>query len=91
MSSDNFWYAERDTRRDDYDPRWPWMPTLQNSLGCMSLPIWFATRRECEQFIRNEVIGKDLQADDTDDGPPPAAPPKTCFHTWHCPCRGNEI
>lgn len=90
MSSDNFWFAERDYS-DGYDPRWQWQPTLQGGGFCLSLPIWFATKAECEAFIRDEVIGVDLQTDGTGSEPTPAAPPKTCFHTWPCPCRGDEL
>ena len=57
VSSDNYWFAERDS--DGYDPRWQWQPTLQGSGFCLSLPVHFATKQECEQFIRDEVIGAD--------------------------------
>ncbi len=62
-SRDNYWFAERDLGRDDYDPRWPWQPTLQGSAWCMSLPTSFATQAECEQFIRDEVADAGLPDD----------------------------
>lgn len=75
--NDNFWFAEREYEHDysdDYDPRWPWVPTLQGNGTCLSLPIHFRTRAECEQFIREEVAGAEPCAhDDSVDEPAPTA------------------
>lgn len=58
-----YWFAERDYS-DGYDPRWQWVPTLQGNGTRLSLPVHFRTRAECEQYIRDEVIGAQLRADD---------------------------
>lgn len=60
--TENFWCVERDV---DADPRWPYCPTLQIPGSCFSLPIWFPTAEECANFIRREVLGAELETDDT--------------------------
>lgn len=35
-----------------------WQPFLQAAGGCFPLPVRFATRQECEQFIDEWVAGR---------------------------------
>lgn len=64
MSSGRGWFADPgDTDEDGYDPTHPWRPYLQIDGACIQLSIWFATKDECERFIREEVLGKPLLPD----------------------------
>lgn len=55
------WFADPgDTDEDDYDERNPWRPYLQIGAGCVPLRLWFASKEECERFIRDEVLGKPM-------------------------------
>jgi hypothetical protein len=58
------WFADPGDKDDDgYDERYPWRPYLQISAGCVPLRLWFASKEDCEQFIRDEVLGKGLLPD----------------------------
>lgn len=58
------WFADPgDMDEDDYDERFPWRPYLQTSGACVPLRLWFATKEDCERFIRDEVLGKELLPD----------------------------
>ena len=49
------WFADID---EDADQRWPWQPILQLDGMCMSVDsVHFATRDECEWFIREHLVG----------------------------------
>jgi hypothetical protein len=51
----NFWYAERDTEQAG---AYQWTPVMQaDSMSFGNGGIWFATQRECEEFIRDEIGG----------------------------------
>jgi hypothetical protein len=38
-----------------------WQPVLQAGASRLPLPAWFLTGRECEEFIRTEIIGAELE------------------------------
>lgn len=54
-TNENRWVAEKVSNRAH-----PWVPTLETGGSCFSLPIWFATKEECEQFIAKEIMGAEL-------------------------------
>jgi hypothetical protein len=53
-----FWVADIG---DDGPERWPWQPFLQDGGCCLPLPVWFATKTECEEFIASIPFGEDIQ------------------------------
>ena len=55
------WFADtRDTDDPDQTPGYPWSPYLQSPGLCTPLQIWFASEAECESWIRENVLGKEL-------------------------------
>lgn len=58
------WFADPgDEDEDDYDAQHPWRPYLQAAGLCVPLRMWFATKAECEEFIRTEVLGAEMLPD----------------------------
>lgn len=52
----NFWFADVDReQRGDYI----WQPVLQLGGMCSSMSTWFASKQECEDFIREEILTAD--------------------------------
>ncbi len=51
------WFADTS---DDAPKNFPYQPCLQLDGMCMDFDIWFATREECEEWIRKEVIGQEM-------------------------------
>jgi hypothetical protein len=49
----NFWFADVDR---DQGSGYIWQPVLQMGGMCSSMATWFATRVECEDFIREEIL-----------------------------------
>lgn len=52
--------AERD---EGANPEFPWYPSL-NAPGFnvwLSFDIWFATEEECRQFIKEHILGAELE------------------------------
>lgn len=48
----------------DTDPEHPgWQPVLQAPPMCLPLPVWFATKKECEDFISAEILPAKLNSD----------------------------
>ncbi|MGI5144807.1 hypothetical protein ACQEVC_45570 [Plantactinospora sp. CA-294935] len=65
MSDRVGWFADvEDVDSEDGEPRsdpaYPWQPVLQTAGLCLSLDIWFASRAECEQWLRDNVIGVEM-------------------------------
>ena len=56
------WFADL-SDEDVRDPKFPWQPFLQTDGCCFPLPVWFATKRDCEDFIREDVAGRGLLED----------------------------
>lgn len=55
------WFADpRDEDDEDLVPGYPWTPFLQSPGMCTPLRLGFATKVECEQWIRDNVIGKGM-------------------------------
>ena len=52
---ENYWYAERDPDPDFASS--PWRPVLQCTAFAPSMSVWFETQAQCEQFIRDEILG----------------------------------
>ena len=50
-----------------------WQPCLQLGGFCPSMPIWFRTKGECDEFIRDDIIGKGWDCGD-DPTPPKKIP-----------------
>jgi len=50
-----YWFADED---EDEPPPYRWRPYLQaGSSMCLPLEgIWFGTKEQCEEFIRDEVL-----------------------------------
>ena len=58
------WFADT----SDKSPNgYPWQPCLQLDLHCVSFDTWFATRYECEKWIKDEILGKGLYHEQDDD------------------------
>jgi hypothetical protein len=53
----NYWYAEPD---GDF-PTPKWCPILQTNNSCHTLQVWFRTPGECEEFIRDHILGAQAQ------------------------------
>uniref|UniRef100_UPI003F493582 hypothetical protein n=1 Tax=Streptosporangium sp. CA-235898 TaxID=3240073 RepID=UPI003F493582 len=51
--SDNGWFAEWDRETTNGG----WRPVLQLDGHAPDFDIWFSTKQECEDWIREEVIG----------------------------------
>jgi hypothetical protein len=50
----NFWYAERD---EEQPSNYQWTPVMQwDGMIMGGAGIFFATQRECEEFIRDEIV-----------------------------------
>lgn len=62
------WFADVDP---EHDPPYQWQPCLETGVGHVpSFPIWFATERECLDWIAHNVVGVgmfDELARDVDD------------------------
>lgn len=54
------WFADGS---DDAPKGYPFQPCLQLDGMCMSSTVWFQTREECEQWIRENVIGQRMYDD----------------------------
>lgn len=48
------WFADID--EDAADNRYPWQPILQLDGWVTRATVWFATRDECEAFIRENLV-----------------------------------
>ena len=57
--SDTFWFSAQD---DEGPKTHPWKPYLQADFGSPSLAIWFATKDECDAWIRDYVVGAGWEA-----------------------------
>jgi hypothetical protein len=58
MPEKPYWFADQ-ANADEYAPRgYPWRPYLQtDSSMCIPLEgIWFGSKEQCEDFIRDEVL-----------------------------------
>lgn len=53
------WWVEKEEKNDET----MYTPTLQLGGMCLSLPIWFRTEKECEEFIETYVIGQEMLAE----------------------------
>ena len=58
----NYWWAEWDER---YSGTYRWRPVLQ----CDGFTVtcdgpWFATERECLDFVRREIVGAAVEEND---------------------------
>lgn len=60
--SDDGWFADL-ADDDERDPRWPWQPFLQTNGCCFPLRVWFASEKDCVDFIRDEIVGRGLLDD----------------------------
>lgn len=58
-NNENYWWPEKIDGE-----KYPWCPTLQTEHSCLSLPIWFATEKECEAFIVEEIVGAGYASQD---------------------------
>ena len=64
MSDRLGWFADiSDPDDEDHIPTAPWRAYLQVGYGCLPLRVWFTSKADCERFIRDEVVGKDLLED----------------------------
>lgn len=55
------WFVDVASEEEGYTKEFPWIACLEVSFGCVTLSSSLrATKAECEQFIRDEVIGKEL-------------------------------
>lgn len=55
-----FWLADIDR---EADPPYIWQPCLETGTGIvLCFEIWFETKQECEEWIRQHVIGAPLEA-----------------------------
>jgi hypothetical protein len=45
-----------------------WCPTLQVDFSYVKLDIWFRTKKECEQFIKDKIINRGTLDDLPDRG-----------------------
>jgi len=55
------WFADIDTDWPE-EPRPRWQPCLETLTGHVPcLDVWFDSREECEQWIREFVIGAPLE------------------------------
>lgn len=64
MSAENsrYWFADVDQDQSESSP-YRWQPCFETGEGLIpSLPLWFASREECEDWIRLNVIGAPLDA-----------------------------
>jgi len=52
------WFADT----NDQGPKgWPWQPCLQAAEGiCLSIDTYFRTKDECENFIREYILDRDM-------------------------------
>lgn len=62
MSAPTGWYADTEPRHPN-DLREPlgdyrWQPVLQTAEGTVSLERWYATKADCDAFIRDHVLGE---------------------------------
>lgn len=57
MSERRGWFADID---GEAEPGYPWQPCLQLDGMCLSFGVWFATEHECVDFIKSNVLGRDL-------------------------------
>jgi hypothetical protein len=55
MTNETGWFSDVDT--DQPVGAWEWQPCLQLPGWCPSMPVWFATKADCDQFIREDIIG----------------------------------
>jgi len=63
METKTGWLAEWDDD-EDTNSRYPWRPRLQvDESWCPTLMVWFATKEECERFIREHIIGQTMLDD----------------------------
>ena len=60
--NDEGWFADL-ADEDARDPRFPWQPFLQTGACCLPLPVWFATKAECQDFIRVSIAGRGILDD----------------------------
>lgn len=57
------WFADL-ADEEQRDERWPWAAFLQMESECHRLDgTWFATKEQCEDFIRSEILGRGLLQD----------------------------
>jgi hypothetical protein len=50
------WFADAEDP-DTADPRWPWQPVLQLDGMTFTGSAHFATKEDCETFIRANLVG----------------------------------
>lgn len=65
------WFS--DTEAEDapgYSPAYPWTPCLQLDGWCPTIGVWFATKEECDRFIKDNLLGQRLY--DAPDPEPPS-------------------
>ena len=58
--SETGWFADVADEEDTPNPRAPWQPVIQTAGCCFPLPVWFESREACEQFIRADILGREL-------------------------------
>ena len=51
------WFADID---EESPEGYPWQPCLQLDMHCVDIEVWFESREACEQFIRDEILGKPM-------------------------------
>lgn len=49
------WFADADISPDH---RRAWQPNIQVDGAILPLPVWLDTKEECEQFIRDYLVGQ---------------------------------
>jgi hypothetical protein len=57
MSERYGWFADTS---EDSPKDYPWQPCLQLDMYCADIDIWFESREACEQWIKNELLGKEM-------------------------------
>lgn len=65
----NFWLADYEPEppgSDDY----PWRPVLQLDGMVEIIDTFFATKRACEEYIRDEILGASARFETIADTPP---------------------
>lgn len=56
------WFSDVDN--EDGVGEYRWQPCLQLDGWCPSMPAWFRSKEECDAFIRDEIIGKEMLPND---------------------------
>lgn len=61
MSERRGWLADVDESAPAYSR---WQPVLQADGVCLPFEIWFSTEAECLDWIRRDVLGRGMWAED---------------------------